>query len=217
VSAERLLSTLICGDRTCRGLEVPSATRPFPARHGSNRRATKPRGRRSTRTQEAISVEATPRPSRPITLLSFRSPSRSIPTSTARRSDPLRSRSGAPRVRRGRIQRRGGCGSRHPGPSRGELIRPLWPWGQTRRDSLSPPGMVCRLGGTGRVSIDRTGDGRVVPGRSTIVRHDRDAARWYSCGFRRGSALQLSTGSPRHVHPRTFRLATSFGRRVGGA
>jgi hypothetical protein len=33
------------------------------------------------------------------------------------------------------------------------------------------------------VSIDRTGDGRVVRGRSTIARHDRQRCAMVSCGF----------------------------------
>ena len=60
-------------------------------------------------------------------------------------------------------------------PPRG-LIRPSLAVGSDAAGLAFSTRMVCRIGrigGTRRVSIDRTGDGRVVPGRSTIVRHDR--------------------------------------------
>ena len=43
--------------------------------------------------------------------------------------------------------------------------------------------MVCRLVELGGVSIDRMGDARVVPDRSTIARHDRPCCAMVSCGF----------------------------------
>ena len=58
-------------------------------------------------------------------------------------------------------------------PHAGNSIRPSLAVGPDAAGLAFSTRMVCRLGGTGRVSIDRTGDGRVVPGRSTIVRHDR--------------------------------------------
>jgi len=82
-------------------------------------------------------------------------------------------------------------------PPRG-LIRPSLAVGSDAAGLAFSTRMVCRIGrigGTRRVSIDRTGDGRVVPGRSTIVRHDRRRYAMVLMRFRRGSALRLSTGS----------------------